>query len=170
MFTKGNLMALYNSLLIQAQPGPTGTSVVTIDARGAVVVSPARHLQDGNVLHDKVMVPVFLGATSTSYFAFGPITEGRWQLDKVSEYHQTGSTSGTMSVTVDTGTQAPGAGTAQLTATLSLAAATQQIVQNGAVIASPTVAGPGDRFSILIAGTMTNLASCTALVSIKRIS
>ncbi len=110
---------------------------------------------------------VFIAATVTR-IVFIP-REGVWVLESITEYHQTGSTSGTLTVTVETGTTAPGSGTAQLTAVISLAAATQQILQNGTLIASPTEIGPGNRASMLIAGTMTSLANGGAVISFRRI-
>jgi hypothetical protein len=97
------------------------------------------------------------------------VCDGLWQVASVCVYFQTGSTSGTLQVTRDTGTNAPGAGTVQLTGTISLAAASQQLVLNGTVIASPTTFGPGDRLGILIAGTMTSLAGGVGVISMRRI-
>jgi hypothetical protein len=161
------------SLQVQTRPGDStglGTTVATIDTTGMKATSPVKLMQDSNVMHDKMPVPVILVAATVSSVVFGPINEGRWQVSGVTEYHQTGSTSGTLTVTVDTGTTAPGAGTAQLTGTISLAAATQQVVQNGTLIATPTVAGPGDRIGILIAGTMTSLAGGGVTIWMKRVA
>jgi hypothetical protein len=161
------------SLQVQTRPGDStgvGTTVATIDTTGMKATSPVKLMQDTNVVHDKLGIPVVLVAATVSSLVFGPINEGRWQVSGVSEYHQTGSSSGTLNVTVDTGTNAPGAGTAQLSATISLAAATQQVSQNGTLIATPTVAGPGDRISILIAGTMTSLANGMGTIWLRRVA
>lgn len=164
-------MSLQESVLVLNRPGTStgvGTTVFQADVNGVQAVSPTKLKQDNNIVHDKVMLLVPLVAATVSAFQF-IVREGRWQLQGVTEYHQTGSTSGTLNVTVDATTTAPGAGTAQLSATISLAAATQQLSQNGTLIATPTVAGPGDRFSILIAGTMTSLANGLANISIVRV-
>ena len=161
------------SLTVQSRPGDAtgvGTAVAQIDSTGMKAVSPTKMMQDSRVLHDQIGIPMVLVAATVSSLAFGPIREGRWRVAGVTEYHQTGSTSGTLNVSVDTGTNAPGAGTAQLSATISLAAATQQVSQNGTLIATPTVAGPGDRISIVIAGTMTSLAQGMCTIWLERIS
>ncbi len=81
----------------------------------------------------------------------------------------TASTSGTLQVEVATGTQAVGAGTNQLTGTLSLSGTANTPV-NGTVIASPTTITAGARVNLIFAGTVTNLANCTVSVSLQRIS
>ncbi len=164
-------MPTNESYVVSVRPGNStgvGTTVVTADINGVNVASPARVMQDNFIIHDKVMLSVPLVAATVSAFQH-VVREGRWRLAGISVYFQTGSTSGTLQVTVDTGTTAPGAGTVQLTSTISLAAASQQLPLNGSRIASPTVAGPGDRFSILIAGTMTSLANGLANISLERV-
>ena len=164
---------ILESLQVQTRPGDNtgqGTTIATIDSTGMKATSPVKVMQDSNVVHDKMAIPVVLVAATVTSLAFGPFNEGRWQVSGVSVYFQTGSTSGTLNVSVDTGTNAPGAGTAQLSSTISLAAASQQLSLNGTLIASPTVAGPGDRISIVIAGTMTSLANGMGTIWLKRIS
>lgn len=81
----------------------------------------------------------------------------------------TASTSGTLQVEVATGTQATGAGTNQLTGTVSLAGTANTPV-NGTVIASPTTITTGARVNLIFAGTVTNLANASVNVVIQRIS
>lgn len=79
----------------------------------------------------------------------------------------TASTSGTITVNVDTGTNAPGAGTAQLTAAMSMSGTANTPV-NGTIIASPTSIPAGARISYTTAGTLTNLAGAVLTVYLKR--
>lgn len=81
----------------------------------------------------------------------------------------TASTSGTLQVEVATGTQAIGAGTNQLTGTISLAGTANTPV-NGTVIGSPTTIAAGSRVNLIFAGTVTNLANASITVVLQRIS
>lgn len=77
----------------------------------------------------------------------------------VKEVHSTASTSGTLQIEKCTSTTAPGSGTVLLTGTMSLAGTANTVVSGTLIstVASLTLAA-GDRLSIVIAGTMTNLA------------
>lgn len=79
----------------------------------------------------------------------------------------TASTSGTLQVEVATGTQAIGAGTNQLTGTMSLSGTANTPV-NGTIIASPNSIGAGDRINLIFAGTVTNLANASITVILQR--
>lgn len=79
----------------------------------------------------------------------------------------TASTSGTLQVEVATGTQAIGAGTNQLTGTVSLSGTANTPV-NGTIIASPNSIGAGDRINLIFAGTVTNLANASVTVILQR--
>jgi hypothetical protein len=101
------------------------------------------------------------------------IADGAYKVTAVREVHSTaGSDAGAVSVTVtkDTGTQAPGAGTALLTAALD-AKATANTVQSGTLIATAATLtlAAGDRLSVLFAGTLTALAGVVVTVSLKRV-
>jgi hypothetical protein len=101
------------------------------------------------------------------------IADGPYQVTAIREVHSTaGSDAGAVSVTVtkDTGTQAPGAGTALLTAVLD-AKATANTVQKGTLIATAATLtlAAGDRLSVLFAGTLTALAGVAVAVSLKRV-
>ena len=80
------------------------------------------------------------------------------RLKSVSEVHGVASSSGTLQVEKCTGTTAPGSGTVLLTGTVSLAGTAQTVV-SGTLIAteSDLTFAAGDRLTIKIAGTMTNI-------------
>lgn len=94
---------------------------------------------------------------------------GTYQVTAATAVFGVASSSGTLQVEVATGTQAVGAGTNQLTGTMSLAGAANTAV-NGTVIASPTAIAAGSRVNLIFAGTVTNLANAAISVIIKRIS
>lgn len=94
---------------------------------------------------------------------------GTYKVVGASAVFGTASTSGTLQVEVATGTQAVGAGTNQLTGTISLAGTANTTV-NGTVIASPTTITAGARVNLIFAGTVTNLANCVVTVTLQRIS
>lgn len=79
----------------------------------------------------------------------------------------TTSTSGTVTVTKDTGTQAPGAGTALLTAPMSLSGTANTVV-NGTLIAtlSTLTLAAGNRLALTFAGTLTGLAGANVSVGL----
>jgi hypothetical protein len=81
----------------------------------------------------------------------------------------TTSSSGTLQIEVATGTQAIGAGTNQLTGTMSLSGVANTPV-NGTVIASPTTITSGARVNLIFAGTVTGLANATVSIALQRIS
>lgn len=107
-------------------------------------------------------------AGSTTIFLM-PSTVETWQVAGASVTFSTTSSSGTVTVSVDSGTNAPGAGTAQLTGTMSLAGTANTPV-NGTVIASPTSITSGSRISYTTAGTLTGLVGCVLTVLLKRIA
>lgn len=160
-----------NSLSVVGQNGtPSGVTIATIDQNGLVMGAGYPVKQGSSVLHDKVDVP-FMALTATTAISqfIWLVREGVWVVSGMSLYFQTGSTSGTLTVTRDTSTDAPGAGTAQLTGTVSLAAAAQQTIVNGTVIATPNEFSPGHRVGLLIAGTVTNLVALIGSVTMQRI-
>lgn len=80
-----------------------------------------------------------------------------------------GGAAAAVTVEVATGTQAIGAGTAQLTAPMVLTGAANTVV-NGTVIASPTTITAGARINLIFSGTVTALAGATVIVTIQRVS
>lgn len=81
----------------------------------------------------------------------------------------TASTSGTLQVEVATGTQAIGAGTNNLTGTLSLSGTANTPV-NGTIIGSPTTIAAGNRINLIFAGTVTNLANAAVTIVLQRLT
>jgi hypothetical protein len=131
---------------------------------------------DGLTVND-VIVPQTL--TVTYRLKASPATEAffiadaAYQVTAIREVHSTAgsdATPPTISVSKDTGTAAPGAGTGLLTAALSLHA-TANTVQTGSLSAtkSDLQMAAGDRLSVVLTGTLTALAGVVVTVSLKRI-
>jgi hypothetical protein len=111
------------------------------------------------------------GSLSTQAFF---LANADYEVTAISEVHSTaGSDSGavTISVSKDSGTSAPGAGTGLLSAAFN-AKGTANTVQDGALSAteSDLVLAPGDRLSVVFAGTLTALAGVLVTVSLQRSS
>jgi hypothetical protein len=111
---------------------------------------------------------VTAAVTTTAGSTTLAVLDGAYQVANVAVTFSTASTSGTLTVTVDTGTNAPGAGTAQLTGTVSLAGTANTVV-NGTLIAAPTTTAAGNRIAFTTAGTLTNLVGCVVTVTLKRV-
>jgi hypothetical protein len=111
---------------------------------------------------------VSAAVTTTGGSTTMAVLDGAYQVAGVSTTFSTTSTSGTLTVTVDTGTNAPGAGTAQLTGTMSLAGTANTVV-NGTLIAAPTTTAAGNRIAFTSAGTLTGLVGCVVTVALKRV-
>jgi hypothetical protein len=94
---------------------------------------------------------------------------GTYKIVSASAVFGTASTSGTLQVEVATGTQAIGAGTNQLTGTMSLSGSANTTV-NGTIIGSPTTISAGARINLIFAGTVTNLLNCVITVALQRLS
>jgi len=90
-----------------------------------------------------------------------------YRVKAISCVFSTASTSGTGTVTLDTGTNAPGAGTALLTSTMSLSGTANTVV-NGSLIAAinTTTLAAGNRLAVTLGGTLTNLAGAVIQVSL----
>jgi len=128
--------------------------------------------EDASVLLPAYEYITFNGITTTAgstTIYVNPSLGGTYQVAGATVTFSTASTSGTITVKVDTSTNAPGAGTAQLTGTMSLSGTANTPV-NGTVISSPNTISAGDRVSFTTAGTLTNLAGGTLTVILKRIS
>lgn len=80
-----------------------------------------------------------------------------------------GGAAAAVTAEVATGTQAIGAGTAQLTAPIVLTGAANTVV-NGTLIASPTTITAGARVNLIFSGTVTGLAGATIIVALQRLS
>jgi hypothetical protein len=103
---------------------------------------------------------------STTIFLMPNVNE-TFQLAGASVTYGTAGSAGTIQITVESGTSAPGAGTAQLTGAMSLAGTANTPI-NGTVIASPTNITAGSRISFTTAGTPTGLANGVLTILLKR--
>jgi hypothetical protein len=92
-----------------------------------------------------------------------------YKVTNVSVNFGTTSSSGTLQVEVATGTQAVGAGTNQLTGTMSLSGTANTVV-NGTVSGTPTTIASGARINLIFAGTVTGLLNCSVIVTLQRLS
>lgn len=127
-------------------------------------------VEDAGVLIIPYEFSIATGVTTTagsSTIFLMPNLNETWQVAGASVTFSTTSSSGTITVNVDSGTNAPGAGTAQLTGTMSLSGTANTPV-NGTVISSPTNITAGSRISYTTAGTLTGLAGCVLTVLLKR--
>ena len=115
-----------------------------------------------------IHIPIPLTATDATRTVF--IANSPVKVKALSKIFTVASTSGTLTISKDTGTGAPGSGTALLTAAVALSG-TANTVGNGTLIstagadATLTLAA-GDRIAIVIAGTMTGLAGGVATISL----
>lgn len=128
---------------------------------------------------DSVIVPQAIEVTYHMHANGSLATEAffvandTYQVTAVTEVHATaGSDSGTVtvSVTKDTGTAAPGAGTAVLSAAFNLKA-TINTPQTGSLNATEAnlQLAVGDRLAVLYTGTLTSAAGVVVTVSLQRI-
>jgi len=104
--------------------------------------------------------------------ATGATPLGNYRLVGVSATFTTASTSGTLQITHDTGVSAPGSGTALLGSTVSLSGTANTVV-SGVPSASVSLANqtisPGDRLSLVFAGTLTNLVNLSVSLYVARV-
>lgn len=114
-----------------------------------------------------VKIPLFvevsqqLLATTVSQSVF--IADGNYVVAGVQVVPNVAGGSGaTVTVEVCTGTQAPGSGTAQLTAALALNGTINTVVA-GTLIAAPTAIAAGNRVGIVMAGTLTALVGVVSI-------
>lgn len=116
------------------------------------------------VLNNTLMLPVNVALTATDATRTVFVATYPCKVLAVKEVHSTASTSGTLTLEKCTGTVAPGSGDVLLTATMSLAGTANTVVSGTVLTNGIATLAAGDRLSIKIAGTMTNLAG--GLVSI----
>lgn len=93
----------------------------------------------------------------------------KYQVASVSARFGVASTIGTLQVEIAGAGVAVGSGVNQLTAPVSLSGTANTAV-NGTLIGSPNVIVPGAAVNLIFAGTVTNLANCTIVVALQRIS
>lgn len=122
-----------------------------------------------NLIPTEYVVTVPLDAAGNMISKSVFIADDFYQLVAVKEAHAVASTSGTITVEKCTGTQAPGAGVALLTGTISNAGAANTVLSGTLIttLASLQMA-PGDRLGIVAAGTTTNLVGGIVMVYLKR--
>lgn len=96
---------------------------------------------------------------------------GTYRVVGMSIVWSTASTTGTVTVEKATGTQAPGSGTALLTAPLGTATAANTVA-NGTMITNVNTAtlAAGDRVNLVFAGNQTNLVDLGVVVYMIRVS
>ncbi len=120
----------------------------------------------GTIIPQTLFIPVDLTASLVDRTVF--IADASYQVTSTRcVYSVAALASGTLQVSVETGTGAPGTGADQLTGTIDLSG-TVNTVQTGTVSGSPTTIAAGDRVSVDVGGTLTNLlGACT--IGLKRV-
>jgi hypothetical protein len=125
-----------------------------------------------NLLPLQYEIPIFVGqstvsATALCFF----ISDDYYQIVKISEVHDTASSSGTVDVKKAASGIAVGSATSVLASTISTAttAATPQAASLSTTAATIQL-NPGDRLYYVGGGTQTSLAGCSATLALKRIS
>lgn len=98
------------------------------------------------------------------------LADRSYRITGVSTVFSTASSSGTAQVNKETGTTAPGSGTAVLTGTMSLAGTANTVV-NGTLVATAATMqlAVGDRLSVTFGGTMTSFAGGVVCVGLQPI-
>lgn len=119
----------------------------------------------GTIVPQEIIIPISLSSALVDQTIF--VANANYKLSSVKcIYAVAALTSGVLQLKVETGTQAPGSGTSQLTGNINLSS-TAHTVLTGTLIGSPTTLVSGDRISIDVGGTLTGLlGSCS--VGIKR--
>lgn len=165
-------MPTYESLTILRRkandPLSVGEFVLELGENG-ITLGPNTSIsnqQGSSFLMTPVTVP--LSATSVTGYVY-TVSEGRWQMASVTVATSAASgAGGTLQIRAVAGATAPTGGTAQLTAVVDLTT-TAPVVKTPALIASPTIIGPGDSLSFVFAGTLTGLAG-NVTINLKRLS
>lgn len=156
-----------------AEVGTAPVGNVTIATTKVLAVTDAAGITIGGViptLYEFLTAPTIISSSSASFTLFlNPNVSQTFKVAGASVVFGTASTSGTMQVEVATGTQAIGAGTVQLTGTMSLSGTANTTV-NGTVIGSPTTIAAGNRVNVILAGTLTSLANCMVTVALQRLT
>lgn len=102
--------------------------------------------------------------------ASGTLPLGKYLFLGAQVFYTTASTSGTLQFFHDTGTQAPGAGTA-ISASQTLGTAgplTVYVPQSSGLALATQVFSPGDRLSFTLGGTLTGQANLSVSVYVAR--
>jgi hypothetical protein len=122
---------------------------------------------DGNLVPKRTVISVPIAATTTSLPVF--IANDDYIVEGVTVTFGTASTSGTLQLEKCTGTTALASGTNLLTGTVSLAGTANTPV-SGTLVSNPITLSlaSGNRLNVILAGTMTNLATAVVTVYLKR--
>ncbi len=138
----------------------------TVSANKSFSITTADKLTVGGIIIPQTIpIAVPISVTSVTQVVF--IADTTYQVTGTKCVPSVLSSSGTFQVTVESGTTAAGAGTAQLTGTISLSGVANTVV-SGTLIASPTTLNAGDRISAKLGGLLTGLlGNCT--IYIKRV-
>lgn len=152
-------------MLNEPSVGPLA-SQTTVGASTLTRAETASGVQIKTISVEEVTVPLTASSVSQTIF----IADDNYQLVSVKAVPNVkGGAGATVTVEALTGTQAPGAGVAQLSAALVIGStATNDTVLNGVLIAAPTVISAGQRFGIVMAGTLTALVGLLTVV-VKRV-
>jgi len=145
----------------------TGTGAISLN--GATTVASGKTLAvttadsltvGGVIISQLVTVPVSLVATLVDQVVF--VADASYKLNAIRcVYSVAALSNGTLQVTVETGTNAPGTGTAQLSSAIDLST-TVNTIYSGALIESPTTISAGNKVSLDVGGTITGLlGTCT---------
>lgn len=156
-----------SAITLTAGNGAAGTSSggnVNLVAGTAVSTGVPGEVQ---VNGDSSLMTINVALTATDATRTVFVATRACRLKAVKEVHSTASTSGTLQLEKCTGTTAPGSGSSLLTGTMTLAGTANTVVSGTlvATVATITLAA-GDRISIVIAGTMTNLVGGLATITL----
>jgi len=139
-------------------------SQTTVKASTMTAAELAAGAELKTISNDPLVLQLAATSVSTSIFT----CDDTYQVASATAVAETpGGASAAVTVERLTGVQAPGAGAAQLSATMALNGTAHQ-VQNGAVKANPDTFQPGDRVGIVLSGTLTGLVGQVA-VTLKRV-
>ena len=167
-------MPVAESMQFYNRPGDStgvGVNFANVDVvNGVQAVSPSKHKQDGNILHDKEpFVISFLSAPTAGGYILMAVAEGIWVVDSVLYSQITAGTSPTIDVLWVAPATAVSGGTTQLTGVIDASVGGNNTKDvRGTLIAAPTQAGPGNRLAVNIGGTTTSMVG-TVTVNTKRI-
>lgn len=130
------------------------------------VTTADKLLVGGTIIPQTVTITTPLTSTIIDQNVF--VADNTYQLTATRcVYSVAAALSGTLQVTVDTGTNAPGSGTAQLSSTINLSTTTNT-VYSGSLISSPTTISAGNKVSLDVGGTLTGLLG-TCTLTFKRV-
>jgi hypothetical protein len=150
----------------------TGSGAITLNGdttlasgKSLIITTADNLLVGGSKVLQTIPIRVPLTALIANQTIF--IADATYQLSDVKCLPSALSLSGSMQVTVDTGTGGVGSGINQLTSSLSLSGLINTVV-SGNLISTPTLIQPGDRVSVTFGGILTGLTG-NCMVYVKRV-